>query len=63
MHIGIVKWKATCPIIHGRLAFFVCAMLSAAHVSESTATDFITESLTVEASKKHRTKRMYFTDI
>ena len=55
-----MKWKATCPIIHGRLAFFVSAMLSAAHVSESTATDFITESLTVEASKKHRTKKAFY---
>jgi hypothetical protein len=38
-------------------------MLSAAHVSDSTATDFITKSLTVEASKKHRTKRKHFTAI
>ena len=35
-------------------------MLSAAHFSDSTATDFITESLTVEASKKHRTKKAFY---
>lgn len=55
-----MKIKNIRPVIHCRLGFFISEMLSAAHFSDSTATDFITESLTVEASKKHRTKKAFY---